>query len=119
MQLLSCHIAVAGDDANVIVRDHDTAVTYPELLIIKALHGSENVRHVKDAGDVERDSEEERDRLRELYGELIVKQVFPGAEHQGLPEQDNRMRKAKSVFTDDDDEKAEKPVAKPVAGKKG
>ena len=100
MQLLSCHIAVAGDDHNVVVRGHDTAVTYPELLVIKALHGSENVRHIEDYGDVERDPDEERARLREIYGEPIVRQVFPG-EHQALPEFDRRMRKSATVFDEE------------------
>ena len=123
MQLLSCHIAVAGDDANIVVRDYDTAVTYPELLLLKALHGSENVRHIADAGDVERGNDEERSRLRELYGETILKQVFPG-DFTELPEHDRKMRKAATVFDDDKQEKdppkakAEEPAVKAApAGK--
>lgn len=106
MQLLSCRIAVAGDDLNVVVREYDTAVTYPELLVIKALHGSESVRDIEDAGDVDRSPEEERDRLKSIYGQEIVKQVFPG-EYQPVPTQDTRMRAANTVFDAPDDKTAE------------
>jgi hypothetical protein len=111
MQLLSCRIAVAGDDLNVVVREHDTAVTYPELLVIKALHGSESVREVEDVGDVDRSPEEERDRLKSIYGNEIVRQVFPG-EHQPVPTQDTRMRAANTVFDAPDDKAEDKPEDK-------
>jgi len=100
MQLLSCHIAVAGDDHNVVVRDHDTAVTYPELLVLRALHGGESVRHVADAGDVERDPADERERLANIYGREIVNHVFPG-EHTQLPVEDRKMRPKKAAPADD------------------
>lgn len=92
MQMLSCAIAVAGDDHSIVRREHDTAVTFPELLILKALHGSESVRDIADAGVVSRDPDDERQRLRSLYGAQIVMQVFPG-EHTALPEFDPRMRR--------------------------
>jgi hypothetical protein len=119
MQLLSCRVAVAGDDLNVVVREHDTAVTYPEMLVLKALHGSESVRDIEDAGDVDRDPAEERERLSMIYGREVVRQVFPG-DHQPLPTQDLRRRKAADVF--DETSKSEtKPSAaetKTTAGKK-
>lgn len=100
MQLLSCYVAVAGDDQNIVVREYDTAVTYPELLVLKALHGGENVRRVADAGDVERDPHDERERLSSLYGKQIVDHVFPG-EHTALPEVDRRLRPNPAPATDD------------------
>ena len=96
MQLLSCHVCIGGDDDNIVVKDHDTAVTFPELLILKALHGDESVRSITDLGDVERDPEEERQRLLNLYGAEIVRQVFPVA-HQELPEMDKRLRRQAAV----------------------
>jgi hypothetical protein len=90
MQLLSCYLVIGGDDNSVVVRDHDTAVTYPEMLVLKALHGGENVRQLEDIGAVERDSDAERSRLSELYGEGIVRQTFPG--HGDLPERDGKIK---------------------------
>jgi hypothetical protein len=95
MQLLSCYISIAGDDDQIVVREHDSAVTFPEMLILKALHGGDSVRNIKDAGEVERDSDEERQRLIALYGYEIVKQVFPG-EHTALPEHDARMKRERA-----------------------
>ena len=92
MQLLSAYIAVAGDDQNVVVREYDTAITFPEMLVLKVLHGSEHVRNIKDAGDVERDPMEERARLSELYGADLIKQVFPG-EYTPVPTEDPRRKR--------------------------
>jgi len=107
MQMLSCAIAVGGDDHSIVRREYDTAVTFPELLILKALHGPENVRDIADAGDVARDPDDERERLRSLYGNAIVMQVFPG-EHTALPEHDQRMRRKQQA-----EAKAEEPVEEP------
>ena len=94
MQLLSCSIALGGDDHTIVVREYDTAITFPELLVLKALHGGENIRNIKDAGEVERDSDEERQRLLALYGGEVMRQVFP-VEHQPLPEHDARMKRGR------------------------
>lgn len=114
MQMLSCHVCVGGDDDNIVVKDHDGAVTFPELLILKALHGDESVRNIVDKGDVERESDEERQRLVGLYGAEIVKQVFP-VQHQELPELDRRLRKLSETpveLRDDDAETHAKPRPK-------
>jgi len=105
MQLLSCSIALGGDDHSVVFREYDTAITFPELLVLKALHGGENIRNIKDAGEVERDSDEERQRLLALYGIEVMKQVFP-VEHQPLPEHDARMKRERAK-----EEKADKEEA--------
>ena len=115
MQLLSCRVAVAGDDLNVVVREHDTAVTYPELLVLKALHGSESVRDIEDAGDVDRDPTEERERLVMIYGREVVRQVFPG-DHQPLPAQDVRRRKSEDKTTEDKATDVFDETSKPASG---
>jgi hypothetical protein len=97
MQLLSCHIAIAGDDNSIIVRDTDNPVTYPEMLVLKALHGGEHVRHIEDIGEVERDNEEERARLNEIYGLDIVRQCFPGV--GDVPEKDAKIKVRKVEVT--------------------
>lgn len=97
MQMLSAYIAVAGDDANVVHRNYDTAITFPEMLILRTLHGSENIRRVLDVGYIERDSEEERSRLMNIYGHAIVKQLFP-MDYQELPMGDSRIDKAPVPF---------------------
>jgi hypothetical protein len=112
MQMLSCAIAVGGDDHSIVRREYDTAVTFPELLILKALHGSESVRDIADAGDVSRDPADERERLRSLYGNAIVMQVFPG-EHTALPEFDQRMRRKQQAEAKAAEEPAEAPAEEP------
>lgn len=110
MQLLSCQVSVAGDDDCIVVKDHDTAVTFPELLVLKALHGEESVRNVAEVGDIERDPEEERQRLQGIYGAEIVRQVFP-VMHQALPEADQRMRRAAAEVIPKELQEDEQPPA--------
>jgi hypothetical protein len=105
MQLLSCHIAIAGDDNSIVVRDIDNPVTYPEMLVLKALHGGEHVRHVEDVGEVERDNETERARLNEIYGLDIVRQCFPGV--GDIPEKDAKIKVRKVEVTKVEVTKAE------------
>ena len=94
MQLLSAYVSVGGDDLNVVVREYDTAITFPEMLILKALHGPESVRRITDVGDVDRDPDEERARLQSIYGGAVIQMVFPGS-HTPLPTEDPRRSRVR------------------------
>lgn len=92
MQLLSCEIVLGGDDKNTVVRGPSAPVTYPEMLVIAAIHGKEHVRDIRYVGEDDRENAEERDRLARIYGEQVVARVFPG-DHVPLPEGDPRLVK--------------------------
>lgn len=79
-QLLGCEINVGGDRDNTVVRDQFDPVTYPEFLILQAIHGG--VDHVHDAvvvGEAELDPAAERERLALKYGAELAMGLFPGA----------------------------------------
>lgn len=59
----------------------DPPVTYPEYLVLRAIHGSGAVTDPVDVGDLEEDrsDEEERRRLAVRFGDEVVKELFPGA----------------------------------------
>lgn len=78
-QLIGCKINIAGDRNTTIVRDRFDPVTYPEYLVLQAVHGGEE--HVYDAVVVgERETnDDERERLVGLYGRELTLAVFPGA----------------------------------------
>lgn len=79
-QLLGCEICIGGDKDNTVVKDQFDPVTYPELLILKAMHdGDDGVRDVVAVGHVERDINAERERLSLKYGAALVAGLFPGA----------------------------------------
>ena len=80
-QLLGCQINVGGNRDTVVWRSrHSQPVTYAELVVLQYIHGGEeHVHHVMIVGEVERDQQEEYERLLALYGEPTVKAVFPNA----------------------------------------
>ena len=90
-QLLSADIALGGDILNVVARHAGIPVTYPELLILRYVHGEGAVTNVFDVGWVEREDADERQRLKETYGEKARDKLFPGAASP-LPLGDNRYR---------------------------
>lgn len=77
IQLISCRINIGGDRNNVVVRGPDRPVTFPEALVLQALHGgSDHVHSLVDVGSEERDISEEFERLVLTYGG-IVRSLFP------------------------------------------
>jgi hypothetical protein len=92
MQIIGCSIALGGDDGQIVVREAHNPVSYPELLILKSLHGDENVRDVVMLGEDDRDLDGERQRLLGIYGLAAVTTTFP-VQHMPLPEGDPRLAK--------------------------
>jgi hypothetical protein len=91
-QLLSCDVALAGDILNVVARHAFNPVTYPELLVLRYLHGENAITNIFDVGHVERDEDDEFKRLMETYGgETVREKIFPGAGAR-LPNGDNRYK---------------------------
>jgi hypothetical protein len=88
-QLLACDVALGGDILNVVARHEFTPVTYPEMLVLRFIHGETSVTNVFDVGYVDRAEGEEKKRLSETYGDALMKKLFPGAAVR-LPCGDNR-----------------------------
>jgi len=85
-QKLICSIALQGSNESVVVRSLGEEITYPELLVIKALHGGGAVMDVLETGYTEdREHEDERKRLMALYGDRVVQEVFGLGLVQPLP----------------------------------
>jgi len=91
-QLLSCYVHLGGERGNVVFRGKSMPVTYPETLLLQAIHGGqEHVHSLIAIGEVERTHEEEFMRLQERYG-AIVKTAFPTlAGRVSLPEKDDSV----------------------------
>ena len=91
-QLLSCYVHLGGERGNVVFRGKSMPVTYPEALLLQAIHGGQEHVHTMIAiGEVERSHDEEFMRLQERYG-AIVKTAFPTlAGRVSLPERDDNV----------------------------
>jgi len=76
-QLLTGFVHLGGSRDNVAFRGSDEPMTYPEALILRAIHGGEEyVSDLVDVGVVERDDMEELERLKLRYG-AEVERMFP------------------------------------------
>jgi len=87
-QLLAVEINTGGDRDNTVVRDRFDPVTYPEYIVLQALHGGpDHVHGAVVVGHTARDGAAEKERLSLKYGGDLVANLFPGAMAM-LPEGD-------------------------------
>ncbi|GKT32075.1 hypothetical protein ADUPG1_006326 [Aduncisulcus paluster] len=91
-QLVSCTVNLAGDRNNAVFRGQHNPVTFPEALVLQAVHGGqEHVHTMVDVGTVERDTHEELERLTVKYG-AIVRELFPAVGGRAsLPQGDDNL----------------------------
>jgi hypothetical protein len=84
--LINVHVALGGDIRSVVAKAWpENAVTFPELEILKVVHGEGSLRNPVVSGEtVTRTVAEERARLLETYGEEAMKAVYGGTA-SGLP----------------------------------
>jgi hypothetical protein len=78
MHLCTCYIALGGDTRNVVVKGEHNAASFPEINVLKAIHGPESVFNVKVVDTVETDPVREKNRLVAIYGGEIVEKLYPG-----------------------------------------
>jgi hypothetical protein len=97
-QIVSAFVCLGGSRENVVHKGTDAAVTYPEILVLQALHGgAEFVHTVVVEGTIERDMGEEFLRLQHTYGEIVEK-VFPSlAGMHVLPQGDPALASREEV----------------------
>lgn len=78
-QLVRCEIVLGGDSGTTVVRGRANPLTYPELLLAQMMHGDEAVYDIHVVGTCDMTNEEMRERLRFLYRDEFVTEMFPGA----------------------------------------
>lgn len=81
MHYCTANIKLAGEHHTVVARDTFNPVSWPEIEIIRGIHGNDSVIDVKPFVSVNVTPKEEKDRLRAIYGPL-VEDVFPGRNPQ-------------------------------------
>lgn len=73
-----CRVNLAGQNCHTVIYDQFNPVTWPEVQVIMALHGEENVMDVVPISVGECYPASEKDRLIGLYGKRVVEACFPG-----------------------------------------
>lgn len=82
MHFVTCMIALGGDIRNVLPRTEFSPVSWPELDIIRSIHGDDSVTDIKPFVKVEQTAKQEKERLMHIYGAAVVENTFPGKNPQ-------------------------------------
>lgn len=82
MHFVTCEIRLAGDMLNTVPRDTFRPVSWPEVEVLRLIHGDASIVDVKPFVRVEQSAKAEKERLRHIYGNEIVETVFPGRNPQ-------------------------------------
>lgn len=78
IQYCTCKINLAGQNCHTVIYDPSNPVTWPEIQVLQALHGDENVMDIMPVGLGQVWPSEEKNRLTSIYGHRIVEACFPG-----------------------------------------
>lgn len=82
MHFVTCKVNLAGDLRNVVVRDSFRPVSWPEIEILRFIHGEDAVGDIKPFVRVDQSAKAEKERLRLIYGDAVLEEVFPGRNPQ-------------------------------------
>lgn len=108
MQTAKVLIHINGEPFNVV----EKPLTAPEIVIIRRLHGADSVQDPVRIEDRATSNGDELNRLREVYGDAIVTECFPGAMPQ-LP----ATLSAVGIATEEPEVKPVAKAAKTVSSK--
>jgi hypothetical protein len=78
MHFCTATIAIGGDSRNTAVRDEYSPVSWPEIEVLRLLHGDDAVTDVRPFVAVEQPPRVERQRLADIYGEEPLQRLWGG-----------------------------------------
>ncbi len=82
MHFCSATVRLTGDLRNTVARTTFHPVSWPEIEVLRHLHGHDAVIDVKPFVTVEQSAKAEKERLRLIYGNVVLEDVFPGRNPQ-------------------------------------
>ncbi len=78
MHFCTAYVAIAGDKNQIVHRGRFNPVSWPEIEVLRAVHGDDSVTEVNPFVEVEQDPRAERERLVLIYGGEALNLCFPG-----------------------------------------
>lgn len=78
MHFCTAKVAITGDLNNVMVRGSFQPISWPELEILRTLHGEESVTDVEPFVRVPQPPKAERERLSLIYGNDVLTHIWGG-----------------------------------------
>ncbi len=85
MHFCKAKIAIGGDNRNVFAAGPFAPVSWPEILVLQAVHGEQSIDEVEPFAIADQSPRDERDRLARKYGDAVLSEVFGGK--QGKPQE--------------------------------
>ena len=82
MHFVTCKVRIAGDMRMEVVRGAFNPVSYPEVEVLRYLHGDDAVLDVKPLAEAQQTAREEKERLSLKYGRVVAETIFPGKNPQ-------------------------------------
>jgi hypothetical protein len=76
MHFCTAQIAIAGDSQQVMHRNPFDPVSWPELEVLRFIHGEDAVTDIKVISRIDQDQRDERDRLLMHYGRAPIDACF-------------------------------------------
>jgi len=77
--VVTCRIQVGGDPGTVVVINKTRPLPYPEIALLRHLHGETNIFDVEVCGLISRIAGAvEKNRMMMVYGREAVEHVYPG-----------------------------------------
>src|SRR5262245_36128507 len=76
MHFCTVQIAIAGDIQQVMHRNQYDPVSWPELDVLRFVHGEDAVTSIKVIARVDQDQRDERERLTLMYGRQPIEACF-------------------------------------------
>ena len=81
MHFVTCNVALNGGLLTVVPRTPLRPVSWPEVEVLRHLHGDDAVRDVKPFVSVQQSAKAEKERLKLIYGR-VIEDIFPGKNPQ-------------------------------------
>jgi len=73
-----CRVNLAGQNCHTVIFDEFSPLSWPEVQVLIALHGEENVMDIMPVAIGEVWPSGEKNRLASIYGTRVVEACFPG-----------------------------------------
>jgi hypothetical protein len=118
-QKITAFVNVGGNRDQVVYKGEEEALTLPEVMVLRAIHGGvEHVHGLVVVGEEEMDPDIERERLGLKYGSNLVGSIFPMGVPLPVADQSLPSREEVEASAAAAREAAEKVRAKKVRAKK-
>lgn len=78
MHFCTAKIAIGGDNRNIAIRDEFNPISWPEIEVLRLLHGDDALEDVVPFVRVNQPGKDERTRLAQIYGETPIQQCWGG-----------------------------------------